>query len=127
MSNTTLPASQFPVGEDYDRQRMLSEINHLYEVIREVGNLKRVAVAQNYDVSLTDDLVALIQGTLTITLARPRPLVKFQRFVIKDESGSGGHTVAAPAGNTIDGSATKSVGAYEVLDVYWNGENYFTL
>lgn len=125
MSKTTA-GTQFPLPEEYDAQRILLELNHLYEKLRGVHELNRKATSVDYQVKLTDQVIACEQGSITITLARPRDLTKFQSFIIKDESGDGNITVKPPAGKTIDTNATETVGAYGILRVYWNGTNYFT-
>ena len=63
-------------------------------------------------ISTASVYVGLTAGTLTITLPAVANILDGQIFILKDESGSGGHTIDGNASETIDGALTQPLGAY---------------
>ena len=97
------------------------------------GHVQRTAVADAaYAALVTDHLIAYTTLTAPRTVTLPTAVGTLgQVIVIKDEGGNAGTqtiTVAAQAGQTIDGAATKTIAtAYGSLRCYSNGAVWYTL
>lgn len=95
------------------------------------GHLQRTAVADAaYSALVTDHLIAYTTLTAPRTVTLPTAVGTLgQVIVVKDETGNAGTqtiTVAAQAGQTIDGAASKAITtAYGSLRVYSTGAAWF--
>jgi len=96
-------------------------------------SLNRTPVSDiNYTVTASDYVVAYASLTAARTVTLPTAVgITGRQYIIKDESGNAGTSnisVTGTGGQTIDGSATKSLTTpYGVLRLYSNGANWFSL
>lgn len=63
-------------------------------------------------VSVEDCYIGLTAATITVNLPAVANVSDGHTIIIKDESGSGGHTIDGSGAETIDGAATQPLGAY---------------
>ncbi len=105
----------------------VSDGTHQYPVS---GHVQRTAVSDAaYQALVTDHLIAYTALTAPRTVTLPSATVG-QVIIVKDETGSAGThtiTVAAPAGETIDGAASVALSTnYGVVRCYASGSAWFT-
>ena len=100
-------------------------------VIRPRLNVRVVTGTGAQSVAITDDLVAWVPGTpaaTTFTLPSSPRIGEQHRFKYLAASGSFAMTVAAPAGQTIDGAASTSLSAlYAALHVVYIGSSQWSV
>jgi hypothetical protein len=100
-------------------------------VIRPRLNVRIVTGTGAQTVAITDDLIAWAPGTpaaTTFTLPSSPRVGQQHSFKYLAASGSFTLTIAAPAGQTIDGAATATLGAlYAVLHLVYIGGSQWSV
>lgn len=100
-------------------------------VIRPRLSVRTVTATGSQSVNLTDDLIAWAPGTpaaTTFTLPSSPRLGEMHGFKYLATSGGFALTIAAPAGQTIDGAASIALTAlYQALRVVFIGSNQWVI
>lgn len=109
-------------------QPMARELDHIHNNLNLLQLLEFKVVAENYTLTQQDKVVVLTQPSLTIKLPRIISQQEGWYCIIKDESGSAGHTIETIGDVNIDGSSTLSISTnYGVKHIYFRNEQYYTL
>jgi hypothetical protein len=100
-------------------------------VVRPRLNVRVVTGTGAQSVAITDDLIAWVPGTpaaTTFTLPASPQVGQQHRFKYLAASGSFTMTIAAPAGQTIDGASTAALSTlYAVLRIVYIGGNQWSV